>query len=101
MKRHAELCPVCKGSGKYRSSMDCNHTSITYTECTCHGCGGTGWITITDDTTPEYPYPNPFNNTYYQDSGTDSCDYYIQHKYEFPDGNNHYMSCDCHIPHID
>jgi DnaJ-class molecular chaperone len=35
---HAELCPVCKGAGKYENN-------------TCHGCDGKGWIVIKEDNT--------------------------------------------------
>lgn len=38
---HAELCPVCKGTGKVN-------------EKECHGCQGKGWIEI-GDSIPYYP----------------------------------------------
>ena len=43
MKRHAEVCPVCKGSGKYRDYTNCNYTATIYVERTCHGCNGSGY----------------------------------------------------------
>ena len=50
MGSHSELCPVCKGTGKYKSIENCNYTSCTqYIEQTCHGCGGRGWIVITEN----------------------------------------------------
>ena len=30
---HGEICPVCKGSGKYQEQK-------------CHGCDGNGWIQV-------------------------------------------------------
>lgn len=30
---HAEICPVCKGSGKYENNP-------------CHGCNGKGWVEV-------------------------------------------------------
>lgn len=47
---HAELCPVCKGSGKYVEYHFARGQYIGNfdfrTERTCHGCGGTGWVVI-------------------------------------------------------
>jgi len=43
----AVICPVCLGSGKYQNG-----------NCSCHGCGGRGWIVIHEDIYP--PYPNPY-----------------------------------------
>lgn len=49
-RRHAEICPVCSGSGKYRRYYTIGYSSSgeNYTESTCHGCNGKGWVTITD-----------------------------------------------------
>lgn len=44
----AEICPVCKGSGKYRKYYVTGLTADSYTETTCHGCNGIGWITISE-----------------------------------------------------
>lgn len=42
---HAELCPVCHGTGWYE-----------LTNSKCHGCDGDGWVEVCDN--PEYiPYP--------------------------------------------
>ena len=44
----AQLCPVCKGEGKitkvetYGNLTSCR---ATY-QVTCHGCNGTGWVTV-------------------------------------------------------
>ena len=107
MKKHAEICPVCKGKGVYIEYFDCNHTASTYTQHTCHGCSGTGWVTVTDDDTPDIPYYNPYGRTYLEKrdnstyNNTEFCEYYMQHKIKYPDGSNHYVSCDYHIPYID
>lgn len=39
---HAEICPVCNGTGRYREVW--NYTSVVYTERQCHGCNGKGWV---------------------------------------------------------
>lgn len=46
----AVLCPVCSGSGKYESNV-------------CHGCGGKGWVEVSDEhgyLIYPYPYPYPY-----------------------------------------
>ena len=51
-KMKAELCPVCKGSGKLGDLW-----------CKCHGCKGRGWIKVGGDVdTQNYPFyePNPW-----------------------------------------
>lgn len=45
---HAEICPVCKGSGKLEDI-----TPIDIREKSCHGCNGKGWVTVES----LYPYP--------------------------------------------
>lgn len=41
---HAELCPVCNGTGRYQGIAQ------------CHGCDGDGWVEVGNN--PEYvPYP--------------------------------------------
>lgn len=42
---HAEICPVCKGKGLI---VDEYSTSSWPTK-TCHGCGGSGWVTVPDE----------------------------------------------------
>jgi len=42
---HAELCPVCKGSGKVSGNGETGSSVITVT---CHGCDGKGWVTVQD-----------------------------------------------------
>lgn len=47
---HAEICPVCNGSGKYieynfargQSTGNFDYSFIS----TCHGCGGKGWVVV-------------------------------------------------------
>jgi len=47
---HAEVCPICHGKGKIP-----NPENVTApVEITCHGCGGKGWVPVSDDS---YPYP--------------------------------------------
>jgi len=45
----AELCPVCKGEGKYKGEK-------------CHGCDGKGWIEVRENNYPdkEWDYPDPW-----------------------------------------
>ena len=42
---HAEICPVCKGSGKYKQYGE-RLSTISYYETTCNGCNGKGWVII-------------------------------------------------------
>ena len=45
---HAEICPVCSGSGNY-------------SEKECHGCNGKGWVMVVGGN-PSFPmpvYPEP------------------------------------------
>lgn len=46
--KHAELCPVCKGSGKILQPIDSQCTGVPFSEV-CHGCDGKGWVTIKDE----------------------------------------------------
>ena len=50
MPTHAELCPICKGSGKQARIADVPSQTATPLICeqSCHGCSGTGWIHVTD-----------------------------------------------------
>lgn len=49
---HAEICPVCRGTGKYTIyNTYVNSTFTPYSEQTCHGCGGKGWVTVQDGET--------------------------------------------------
>jgi DnaJ-class molecular chaperone len=42
---HAERCPVCYGSGQIIIPQ-VESTSTTPPTKTCHGCGGSGWVTV-------------------------------------------------------
>ena len=75
MRKHAEVCPVCKGSGKYRDYTNCNYTATIYVERTCHGCNGTGWITVTDDYTSGWENP-PKGTVVFSDSEADMNRYF-------------------------
>lgn len=75
---HAEICPVCKGSGKLKNYPDLDQPSTTVPapDVTCHGCGGCGWVTVGVDYPPVSPCPgwippwppNPY--PIYWDTGT-------------------------------
>jgi len=59
---HAELCPVCGGSGKLPDES--SGTSTAPTAHPCHGCGGLGWVPVRDwcypcPPLPGYPVPYP------------------------------------------
>jgi len=43
---HAEVCPICKGTGKVEAGENL--------ERNCHGCGGLGWITVVDSAQPSH-----------------------------------------------
>jgi len=43
----AVLCPVCGGSGKY-TEQPSGDSSGGPTSQTCHGCGGRGWVEVSD-----------------------------------------------------
>lgn len=45
---HAEICPVCKGTGKYKEYYNLVSTTNAWTEKFCHGCDGKGWVTVQD-----------------------------------------------------
>ena len=42
---HAERCPICYGSGKVSDPDYGKFTGAQPTK-TCHGCGGSGWVTV-------------------------------------------------------
>ena len=43
----AVTCPICFGSGKVNNP---NYQVYTHEQPkkTCHGCGGKGWVTVSD-----------------------------------------------------
>lgn len=54
---HSEICPVCGGTGVYKlvkyRQLGTPYPFVSgpieyYSEKTCHGCQGKGWITIED-----------------------------------------------------
>lgn len=49
---HAEICPVCGGTGEYTREGD-NVSSK------CHGCDGDGWIQVCDESKPWVINPQP------------------------------------------
>jgi len=42
--QQAQLCPVCGGSGEYRTGSLL--TTLGPSIKRCHGCSGKGWITV-------------------------------------------------------
>ena len=46
----AERCPVCYGTGKYTDPPDPMNTAVPMPR-TCHGCGGLGWVSVSEDQT--------------------------------------------------
>lgn len=74
---HAEVCPVCKGSGKIVTYEEPGKTTTGGgMSQTCHGCMGTGWVTVQD---PPYYIPivpfNPFTLSPYTTGWTITCTY--------------------------
>ena len=55
----AELCPVCKGEGKYKGEK-------------CHGCDGKGWVEVRENNYPdkELGYPDPWQPWWQRTSRT-------------------------------
>jgi DnaJ-class molecular chaperone len=48
---HAEVCPICHGTGKITKNFDGNGYIPTGQETItqfCHGCSGKGWVTVRD-----------------------------------------------------
>lgn len=53
---HAELCPICKGTGIYKPSKEEIKSGEPHRGSgTCHGCRGTGWVSVADDPVPYQP----------------------------------------------
>lgn len=48
---HAEVCPVCNGTGKVNRTQ---HTDSCIRIETCNGCSGQGWITVRGTTPLQY-----------------------------------------------
>ena len=56
----AVLCPVCNGSGVVADNSMCGGTSVANPTKVCHGCGGKGWVAVSDYS-PVMPYtPMPY-----------------------------------------
>ena len=63
----AELCPVCRGSGKYTPMFNPGCAALP-TERSCHGCFGRGWVdTKAPDPfvfyPPQLPFPQVVHNS--------------------------------------
>lgn len=50
---HVERCPVCQGVGKIYTGI---YASAGTQQKTCHGCSGTGWVTVWDITDQPAPW---------------------------------------------
>ena len=40
--RHKTTCPICNGEGQVKDKRNPSPDAMKQ----CHGCGGTGWITV-------------------------------------------------------
>ena len=52
---HAEKCPVCNGGGKIGKDCiigDPQYGGVGGTYEPCHGCGGQGWVEVSDKPRP-------------------------------------------------
>lgn len=65
---HAEKCPVCNGHGQIEQLPNKDDsTNMKNNFVTCHGCNGTGWVTVKDDDGNwTYPSPVPYYPPPYQ-----------------------------------
>lgn len=45
---HAEMCPVCRGTGTRKDNNIQTYTSAPIVPLTCNGCHGSGWVTVND-----------------------------------------------------
>ena len=54
----AEKCPVCYGNGVYHPPPVYGQTGVPQSK-PCHGCGGSGWVTVPD--TMSEPKPKVFD----------------------------------------
>ena len=68
---HAEICPVCGGSGKLKKKQ-------------CHGCNGLGWVTVGIEVVsyPIVPYISPWQESpHWGSTTTIYSDHNIQSSY--------------------
>lgn len=60
MTSHAEKCPVCDATGMLPGKP--SHTDpLGQHDVQCHGCGGTGWVTVIDPMELDSIVLKPFN----------------------------------------
>ena len=50
IENKADLCPVCRGTGKYKKITNYGSCTTEY-ERTCHGCDGKGWVVFPEIST--------------------------------------------------
>ncbi len=58
---HAEICPVCKGTGSLMTSSPDIFPGTTKNSSpkSCHGCNGKGWVEVSDGLNSFVPLPIP------------------------------------------
>ena len=56
------ICPVCNGTGKYKEYVNYGTSTGAYSEHTCHGCNGKGWVEVQSQSTSVSDYSS---GTYY------------------------------------
>lgn len=63
---HSEICPVCRGSGKYYipPPLDSTLDLSSENDNTCHGCGGKGWVAVRDE--PYHPKADSLKDVRYR-----------------------------------
>lgn len=47
-KAHAEICPVCGGSGQLQDYCNVGSAGTNIGYKTCHACQGDGWVVVPD-----------------------------------------------------
>ena len=45
----SQLCPVCNGTGTYRTTPTADGSGHLEYRCHCHGCGGKGWVEVSEE----------------------------------------------------
>ena len=53
---HAEICPVCNGSGQLNPMGQDSSTVVPQSQ-NCHGCSGKGWVEIGNTVSGMWVWP--------------------------------------------
>jgi len=61
---HAEVCPICGGSGAIGAAI--GYIPGTATDPICHGCGGCGWVSVPDEPQGEWGPTVPYDYNPYK-----------------------------------